>query len=793
MKGFLCLLIIFCALSLNLLAQSVNVNPDLLKKQWNAHWITHPTASLKDYGVYHFRRDFNLSTRPESFIVHVSADNRYRLFVNGQPVGFGPARGDLLHWRFESYDIAEYLEAGSNCIAAVAWNFGEHIPVAQHTYETGFILQGDTEQEQVVNSNPQTWKVIQNEAYRPLTQADFTVLGYYAVGATDFVEGEKYPWGWEQPDFSTSTWLTPRSLRNGQPYGFPYGYGDGAYNLIPRNIPLLEERVERMKKVVRTTGLTIDPSFLEGNNTVSVPANTQAKILLDQTYLVSGYPELKVSGGKGSQIKVTCSEALYDEQNQKGNRNITEGKKIIGYYDIFKPDGGSNRLFRPLWNRTYRFIELAVETKDEPLMLQDFYGMYATYPFEENAAFRTNDDITDKIWEVGWRTARLCATETYMDCPYYEQLQYIGDTRIQALISLYVSGDDRLMRNSLLQFDHSRAPEGITMSRYPSELAQYIPPYALFWIAMVHDYHMYRDDPELIQQMLPGIEAVLQWFESKLDDNMLLGGLQWWNYVDVAEGFTRGTPAGAEEGQSTLISLQLIYALDYAAELFDVYGRKDQAERYHQLSERIKKAVMESSYDEGRQLIADTPQKNIFSQHTNIMAVLTNTAPKEMQKPLIEKTLTDTSLIQCNIYYRFYLTRAVKKVGMADYFVNHMETWTDMLQEGLTTFAEHEENTRSDCHAWSASPNYEFLATVCGIMPASPKFASVEIAPALGYLENVEGSMPHPSGTINVSFQRKGRNKLTGEVTLPEGVNGYLRWNGQKVPLKPGNQKINLN
>lgn len=174
------------------------------------------------------------------------------------------------------------------------------------------------------------------------------------------------------------------------------------------------------------------------------------------------------------------------------------------------------------------------------------------------------------------------------------------------------------------------------------------------------------------------------------------------------------------------------------------------------------------------------------------MAVLTNTAPKETQKPLIEKTLADTSLIQCNIYYRFYLTRAVKKVGMADYFVDHMETWTDMLQEGLTTFAEHEENTRSDCHAWSASPNYEFLATVCGIMPASSHFASVEIAPALGYLENVEGSMPHPSGAINVSFQRKGSSKLTGEVTLPEGISGYLYWNGQKIPLKPGNQKVNL-
>lgn len=792
MKTYFGLFIFFWTLSYHSVAQQTSINPDLLRQSWNAQWITHPTASLKDYGVFHFRHDFELSTKPDSFIVHVSADNRYRLFINGEPVGFGPARGDLLHWRFENYDIAEHLRTGNNCIAAVVWNFGAHAPVAQHTYETAFILQGNTEQEQIVDTSPKTWKVMQNKAYRPLTQADFTVLGYYAVGATDFVDGTQYPWNWEATGYKTAGWLQPRSLRNGQPYGFPYGYGDGAYNLIPRNIPMMEEHPERLKKVISSEGSKMDSSFLKGSQPVTIPANTKTKILLDQTYLVSGYPELKVSGGKGSQIKITYSEALYDDQNQKGNRNITEGKKIIGYFDIFMPDGGKDRLFRPLWNRTYRFVELAIETKAEPLTLQDFYGIYSTYPFEEKALFRTNDSVTDSIWDVGWRTARLCATETYMDCPYYEQLQYIGDTRIQALISLYVSGDDKLMRNSLLQFDHSRAPEGITMSRYPSELAQYIPPYSLFWIAMVHDYHMYRNDPAFIRQMLPGIEAVLQWFESRLDDNMLLKGLLWWNYVDAVEGFTRGTPPGAEDGHSTLITLQYVYALDYAAELFETYGRKETGQRYRQLSEQIKKAVMQTSYDQTRKLIADTPQKDAFSQHANIMAVLTNTIPQAEQRSMIEKTLADTSLVQCNIYYRFYLTRAVKQVGMADYFVNHLETWTDMLEEGLTTFAEHEEDTRSDCHAWSASPNYEFLATVCGIMPASPHFASVEIAPALGYLNSVEGTVPHPLGTIQVNLQREGKTKLAGNITLPEGLNGHLRWNGKEVPLKSGSQKIRL-
>ena len=124
-------------------SSDVNVNPDLLTKRWQASWVSHPTASPKDYGVYHFRRTFDLETQPEKFIIHVSADNRYRLFVNGQSVCRGPARGDFMHWRFETVDIAPYLVKGKNAIAAVVWNFGEFIPAAQMTLRTAFVLQAD--------------------------------------------------------------------------------------------------------------------------------------------------------------------------------------------------------------------------------------------------------------------------------------------------------------------------------------------------------------------------------------------------------------------------------------------------------------------------------------------------------------------------------------------------------------------------------------------------------------------------------------------------------------------------
>ena len=115
-----------------------------------------------------------------------------------------------------------------------------------------------------------------------------------------------------------------------------------------------------------------------------------------------------------------------------------------------------------------------------------------------------------------------------------------------------------------------------------------------------------------------------------------------------------------------------------------------------------------------------------------------------------------------------------------------------MLKFGLTTFAEKPEPTRSDCHAWSASPLYDFLATICGIMPDSPGFSSVRITPALGELNKVAGTMPHPSGKITVDLIRKGENGIMGEISLPENITGTFSWNGNKVDLKGGKQKVEL-
>ncbi len=775
-------------------AQQLPINAKFLNGFWDAYWITCPDIQSRAYGVFHFRKEMMLSEVPEHFIIHVSADNRYHLFVNGQSVGRGPARSTRYNWNFGTFDIASYLQNGKNVIAAQVWNMGEYAPVAQLSEQTGFLIQGDDSISEIVNTDA-SWKVLHDTAYSP-TALDVGALlhSYVAVGACDEIKGQYYPWGWEKVNYDDSGWK--KAKRIGTPV-VPSGYGtDNKWTLSPRKIPQMEEKKQRIKAVRRTDGGKVENDFLSGKNPVIIPAHSEVTILLDQSFETVGYPVLTVSGGAGSKIKLTYAEALFDEEGRKGNRDKIKGKKIKGLYDIFYPDGGENRRFSTLWIRTWRYMQVKVKTAEKPLKLEDVYGIYSTYPFRHKATFTSNDSSLEGIWNTGWRTARLCAGETYFDCPYYEQLQYEGDTRIQALISYYNTGDDRLARKAINDFYLSRAPNGLTQGRFPSNKLQIIPPYSLFWISMLYDYWMLCPDHQFLKKYLDAANLVLKWYERHIDpETGMLGSMKWWNFVDWNPAFPGGVPDGATNGHSSVITLQYAYTLEQASKLFSFYGRKEAAGHYKKLAKNLARNTYKQCFDSSKMAMGNQPAKEKFSQHAGILALLSDAIPKTEEQAVMKQILTDQTLSQATFYFRFYLNRALIKTGNANQYDDQLTPWRDMLKRGLTTFAEEPDSTRSDCHAWSASPNYDFLATICGIMPAAPGFNKVRIAPALGALKEVTASMPMPGRAdkmIKVHFERIGKDGLEGEITLPDDLKGTFVWNGQKLTLHGGQQKVKV-
>ena len=792
MKRLNILLPLFLCFTVNSAVFSVtttpDINPGLLNNRWQAWWIAAKGAPANDYGVYHFRKTIDLSNVPSKFVVHVSADNRYKLYVNGELVSLGPARSDVYNWAFETVDIAPQLKAGTNTIAAVVWNFAVHAPVAQMSFnKTGFILQGNGEVEKIINTND-SWKSIRNESYSPLL-AD--LKSYFVVGPGDKVEASKYPWGWEQPGFNDSSWAAAQRVIIGG------GKGSRDYpgwQLVPRSIPQMELTTERIQKLCSVEGMASPAGFPEKSGNWTIPASSQVSLLIDQTYLTTAYLNLKFSKGRNAGITIKYAESLYDKlPSDKGNRDKTEGKTFFGYDDQIIADGGEQRMFTSLWWRTYRYILLEIKTADEPLVLHDVYGTYTGYPFKLASKFSAPEmPELDKILSVGWRTARLCAHETYMDCPYYEQLQYFGDTRIQAMVTLYNSHDDLLVRNAINNGRQSIVSDGITMSRYPSNLHQFIPSFSIWWINMVHDYWMHRGDNQFVAQQLPYVRKVLDYYEQHLRDDASLSYISYWFFTDWASGFGEGEPPRMADGQSAVQDLHFLLGLQVAANMERALGMPVFAEHYDKIAAKIKAGFKEKYWDKNKKLFADTPERNKFSQHANILSILSGIVENQEAKDLMNSLLHEKDLTQASVYFKYYLNMALNKVGMGNDYLDMLDIWHTHLANGLTTWAESPEPARSDCHAWGSSPNIEFYRIVLGIRSDAPGFEKVLIAPHLGKLHDASGCIPHPKGDICVDYKIDAKGSINAEISLPQGINGIFVWKGKEVKLQGGKQKINL-
>jgi hypothetical protein len=762
-----------------------------LKDPSFAEWITMPGISGNEYGVYYFRKAFSLTNKPDSFLIHVSADNRYRLYVNGKNVGWGPAVGDLQAWNYETLDIAEVLREGENMIAAQVWNWGSDRPARQITHRTAFILQGNSSKEQILNSN-RTWRVARDEGYHSLGHSSKSVGGGYIAGPTDSLQAAKHPWGWKELSYNDQGWERADELGKGNHQGLNTWLGT-PWLLQERTIPLMEQKPEEVPEVVWIEGLDIAPEELTGNLSVTIPKHTRVKFLLDQKELTMGYPRITVSEGEAAKIKIRYQEALFDEMNRKGNRDEWEQKIMKGYYDVFISDGGRMREFEPLWIRVFRYAEIEIETREEALEVHGFNNLFTAYPLVQKGSFRCNNKMIESIWDISWRTARLCALETYMDCPYYEQLQYIGDTRIQALISLYVAGDDRLMKNAIRQFYHSMQPMGLTKSSHPSHGVQIIPPFSLLYINMVYDYFMLGEDGDFVKEFLPGIRFILDWFISRLDETGMTGPLPFWNHVDGGTlEFKAGSPPGIEEGGSAHMSVLLAYTLAHAAEIFEYYGSQHDAAEYREIASAALKATLEYCYDEGKGLIAETPEKKLFTQHTNAMAILAKAFSGTQEKEVARKILEEDDLAQATLYFNFYVFQALKKAGMGEAIFGALNKWEEFVDLGFTTFPEHGVNSRSDCHAWSSHPMYNFLDITCGISSLEPGFQKVLIEPQLGELTFVEGSVTHPSGEIRTRYEKESGEKWNCTIDMPEGITGILIWKGKPYPLATGSNTFEL-
>ena len=805
---------------------------------WRARWIRAAGDEGAKPGVWAFRRLFRLD-KPAEILLQVTADQRYDLWVDGLGAGSGSERGLHNSWFYETYTVR--LQPGDHVIAARVWWTGRGTSLQHAGHATadrpGFLLHASAPFDELLDTGPDTWEARPLAGYSFYNPYDQVQGAYLAVGARTRLDGRVDDFSSESGEDSYMTgegegWAP--AVANGLKTSFRAAPNavDDWHNLTPGTLPPMRESCRGFGTVrfaapvpadkagepggdladfgrepvresasepalaaawQRTIGA--DDAGCPADRAVVVPAHSAQRVIIDLRQYVCAFPWVIVRGGRGADVSIRWAEALLKGTTgtEKGPRDEIDGKYFQGLADAFVAPGGDDPwIFEPLWFEAGRFVEIVVRTADEPLAVLSFSLRETGYPIDWAYRFESSDARWGGALRIMERTLQMCSHESYFDCPYYEQLMYCGDSRLEMLATYATTRDDRLPRKAMTVLDRTRSEAGLTQSRQSPDEPQVIPPYALHYVQMVADYMLWRGDKAFVRKRLDGVRSVLNAWCGHIGDDGLARNPRGWNFVDWNYSWWGGMAPNGDIGcASPVNNLHLAWALRMAASVEDWAGDPELAAWDRRQAERIGRAVVAAYWDDARNLFAENPEHTKFIEHTQCMAVMGGFVPTGREAALGEALATAEDLDRTSVYYRSYLIDAFRALHRPLDLYRCFDLWFTLEPLGMKTVLEQPEPTRSDCHAWGSHPMYHVLASVAGIRPAAPGFAAVRIEPQPGPLTELRCAVPHPSGgEVRLDLALGADGRWTGGVATPPDVASELvlngetrRWGGGEIRL----------
>jgi hypothetical protein len=744
---------------------------------WCADWVP------GSVGVVRFRLQFQLEMMCEARF-HVSADERFELFLDDARIARGPDRSPPDHWAFGTYQVMLY--PGPHTIEAEVSCWGSYAPAAQMSTQPGFIFSAQG-LEQILNTGSGNWEAHRCEGIELLPPPAGV---YHVIGPGFSVDMRRFG---NSQMFSKAV-----IVENLHPN--PHGLVTLHHRLYPSNLPeqlALEIILPKATAVMDGDGserwnkkeceVRAKEWPRPGEGVKAIPAHSTVAILFDLMDYRCGYPQLEVRNGEDTVISIDWAESLVEEPTAasmtKGNRNEWAGKYFRGFGDRFVLDG-QHRVLRPFWWRSGRYVRVVIQTRDNSVEILGASLEQTGYPFEtpedvvvENHALMASQPL----WLHGLRN---CAHEQFVDCPFYEQLSYVADARLQALCWLGMVSDTRLVSRNLELFDWSRTYDGLVAERFPSRLRQISTTYAMIYILNVRDFAWWRDEESFTRARLPGIRSLIEEVSALRSSDGLLDRLPGWSFVDWVDSWNEGVPPGGRDGSSACLDFFWILCLKAAAELERACGDTECRNRYTRLAKEHAEAAKSTYWNQERKLFQDTKYCLSFSLHAQCLAVLAGLTDGNAPDMLLN-AIDNPEIAQTSMYFDFYLLDCLYQQSLTDLFSRRLERFAHFGESGLRTPPETRDPTRSDCHAWSSHPLFHLRASLLGVRPSSFGFRSVRVAPLGGWTGRRSGNVRHPKGVISVSLDNDG-DRLRGWVSLPQDTTGTFEFGNAIFPLAEG-------
>lgn len=610
-----------------------------------------------------FRKKFDISNK-NTTLLSITADDYYKLYINGRFVTQGPAPCYNFEHYYNTIDITEYLHIGSNTIAV-------------HTYYQGLVnrvwVSGDLRHMMmceivsdgvIVCYSNEEFKVAEHTAYYECAK----INGY----ETAFIEGynsNATEIDFANPNFDDSSWEYA-SIKN---------------NCYYKHVQQPTEQLDIYR---------IKPKVYN---------KTDTGYFVDIGQEIVGYITFKANGNKDAMIVIKSGEELQEDGRVRFNMRCN-----CKYREEFVLNGNADVMYNQYDYKAFRYIDIELP---EGTSITDFEVIVRHYPYKAVLNCSVDDAEVKSIWDLCANTIKYGMQEVIMDCPTREKGQYLGDATITGIAHTILTGDDRLMRKTLQNFADSTFISKGMMAVSTSGLMQEIADYSLQFPLQVLWFYNHTKDIEFLRKMQPVVQTLCDEFAyNEQEDGLIERVTDKWNLIDWPENlrdnydFKLTKPIG--EGCINVINA-FYYGANVALEkINDILSIP-----HNPKSEKIKQAYISAFYNENTKLYNDSKTSTHHSIHSNILPLLFSIDCGKDNVDSMVDYLDKRGIETCGVYMAMFYLSALKRNGRDDLVIKHLKSksaWLKMISEGATTcfevWGKDDKWNTSLFHPWATAP-----------------------------------------------------------------------------------------
>ncbi len=629
-----------------------------IQRDFQGRWITTERfCGLRPVNVFHrqldktdipstapqnshilFRKRFEAEGGRPAWI-YISADDYYKLYVNGRFVCQGPAPGYPFHYYYNKADITDYIREGSNLIAV-------------HTYYQGLVnrvwVSGDDRHGLILDVE-QGGEIIlsSDESFRCAVHTGFQALGT-AGYETQFLErytsGSPQE-GFEKPSYDNSCWETAKLRRN----------VDYVLYEQPTRMLAFEE---------------IEPALTWDERGVTA----------DFGAVYVGYLQARARGVRGERIEILSAQELEEDGSPRWRMRCN-----CEYREEWQLSGGEDTL-NQFDYKSFRYVRLNVPAG---CRVENVRLLSRHYPFALQAAPGFQDEELLPVWNLCVNSLRYGVQEVIQDCMEREKGNYLGDGCYTALAHYALTGDASVLKKLLDDSFRSSFINRGLMTCAACSFMQEIAEFPLMVCHMLVRYYELSGDRAYLEECYDALCGVLDFYrEQYARDDGLLCNLDKWCVVEWPAAYRGGYAACVEEGKvctelHNVINAHYIGALQCMNRIAAITGR----ERYCDETSVVK-AFCGVFYDAGKKLFRDKEGDDHISLIANVFPFMYGLFPEEGTEEAILGLIEEKGFTSVMLFGAYPILEGLRRLGRKELLYRYLKdegAWKRMLREGATT------------------------------------------------------------------------------------------------------------